>query len=61
MKTGIIPKTDERRLGWFDHVKRMRDNRLAKIMLNWKPSGKSRRGRPKKQWKDNLTDNLNTN
>ena len=60
MKTDTVPKKDERRLRWFDHVISIRDNRLPKIMLNWKLVPKSRRGRPKKQWK-NLYKNLNEN
>ena len=28
-------------------------------MLNWKPTSKSRKGMPRKQWKDNFTENLN--
>ena len=58
VKTGIWTKIDERRLRLFGHVKRIVDNKLPKIMLNWKPTGKSRRGRLKKQWKDYLTENL---
>ena len=34
-------------------------NKLHKIILNWKTTGKRRRGRLKKQWMDNLTENLN--
>ena len=40
----------------------MVDNRLPKKRLNYKPAGKSRRwkqtNKKKKQWKDNLTENI---
>ena len=60
VKTGIWTKIDERRLRLFGHVKRIVDNKLPKIMLNWKPTGKSRRGMAKKSSRgNNLTKNLN--
>ena len=59
MKTDIIAKIDQRRLWWFGHAKEMGNKKLPKILLNWKPTGKSKGCRPKKQSKDNLAENLN--
>ena len=55
MKSGIIS------LERFGHFEKVEDNRLPKIMLNWKPTDKSSGGKPKEKQKrkDNLTQNLN--
>jgi hypothetical protein len=36
---------------WYGHVERMDPTRLQKIMINWKPEGKKKRGRPRRTWK----------
>jgi len=46
--------TDARRREWDAHVRRMEDNRLAKIAGDSRPQGVRRRGRPKKRWKECL-------
>jgi hypothetical protein len=33
---------------WYGHVERMDPTRLSKIMTNWKPEGRKKRGRPPK-------------
>jgi hypothetical protein len=39
---------------WYGHVKRMDPTRLPKIMINWKPEGRKKRGRPRRTWKDGI-------
>jgi hypothetical protein len=39
---------------WCGHVKRMDPMRLPKIMINWKPEGRIKRGRPRRTWKDGI-------
>jgi hypothetical protein len=47
------------RLRWLGHVHRMSSNRLPKQALQWSPrEGKRRRGRPRKNWKATVTDDL---
>ena len=49
-RTGMREMTDvvmERRLRWFERVARMKNNRLPKKIMKWKPPGKRSRGRPK--------------
>ena len=47
------------RLRWLGHVHRMSSNRLPKQALQWSPrKGKRRRGRPRKNWKTTVTDDL---
>jgi hypothetical protein len=36
---------------WYGHVERMDPMRLPKIMINWKPEGRKKRGRPKEPGK----------
>jgi len=36
------------------HVERMDPTRLPKIMFNWKPEGRKKRGRPRRTWKDGI-------
>ena len=59
MKTGIAAKIDEKRVKWFGPVKKMVNNWQPKILLIWKLARKIWKGRPKKLWKYNLTENLN--
>jgi hypothetical protein len=48
----ILEVTEEKRLRWFGHVKRMPGNRLPLKILEWEPEGTRRRGRPKERWID---------
>jgi hypothetical protein len=50
----ILEVTEEKRLRWFGHVKRMPGNRLPLKVLEWEPEGKRRRGRPKERWIDGV-------
>ena len=39
---------------WYGHVERMDPTRLPKIMINWKPERRKKRGRPRRTWKDGI-------
>lgn len=41
-------------LVWYRHVKRMEDTRLPKQTLEWQPSNRRRRGRPKAAWEPGI-------
>jgi hypothetical protein len=43
-----------KQLIWYGHVERMDPTRLPKIMINWKPEGRERQGRPRRTWKDGI-------
>ena len=39
---------------WLQHVQRMNTDRLPKQALQYKQKGRSKIGRPRKRWKDQL-------
>ena len=52
----IIEKTKEAKWRWAGHVARRDDNRWTKRLTEWQPrTGKRRRGRQKRRWRDDLT------
>ena len=55
-KETIIDIIRRRKLGLFDHICRMDDNRLVKHTVLSQMEGKTRRGRPCREWLDNITE-----
>jgi len=48
-----------RRLRWFGHAQRMEEALLPKQVLTWNPTdGKGKRGRPRKNWTDTMSKDL---
>jgi hypothetical protein len=45
----ILEVTEEKRLRWFGHVKRMPGNRLPRKILEWEPEGRRRRGKTQRE------------
>jgi hypothetical protein len=58
VQKNILEVTEEKRLRWFGHVKRMPGNRLPLKVLEWEPEGSRRRGRPKERWIDGVRRSL---
>ncbi|KAJ4446711.1 hypothetical protein ANN_13408 [Periplaneta americana] len=56
--TNIVIDIKIRRLKWLGHIIRMDNNRIPKILLDVKPNGKRRVGRPKLRWLDDVQDDL---
>jgi hypothetical protein len=54
----ILEVTEEKRLQWFGHVKRMPGNRLPLKILEWEPVRTRRRGRPKDRWIDGVRQSM---
>ena len=48
----VLDEITRKQLIWFGHVDRMDQMRLPKIMINLKPEGRKKRGRPRRTWKD---------
>ena len=52
----ILEKIEEAKWRWAGHVARKEDNRLTKRLTEWQPrTGKRRRGRQKRKWRDDIT------
>ena len=57
----IIEKIKEAKWRWAGHVARRDDNRWTKRLTEWQPrTGKRRRGRQKRRWRDDLTAYMGT-
>ena len=48
---GIIEK---KRLQWYGHVKRMPEERIPKLIMEWTPTERRKRERPSKTWIDGV-------
>jgi len=46
-KPDIIEK---KRLQWYGHVKRMPEDRIPKLIMQWTPMERRKRGHPRKTW-----------
>lgn len=44
----IVEDIRDKQLVWFGHVQRMTDLRMPKKIMQWKPGGRRRRGRPRR-------------
>jgi hypothetical protein len=47
-KPDIIDIIERKRLQWYGHVTRMQEKRLPKLIMEWIPGEKRKRGRPRK-------------
>ena len=50
----ILDEITGKQLIWYGHVVRMDPTRLPKIMIDWQPEGRKKRGRPRRIWKDGI-------
>jgi hypothetical protein len=49
-KPDIIDIIERKRLQWYGHVKRMQEERLPKLIMEWIAGERRKRGRPRKMW-----------
>jgi hypothetical protein len=49
-KQDIIDIVEKKRLKWYGHVKRILEERIPKVIMEWIPLEKRKRGRPRKTW-----------
>jgi hypothetical protein len=47
-KPDIIDIIERKRLHWYGHVKMMQEERLPKLIMEWIPGERRKRGRPRK-------------
>ena len=43
---------EQKRLQWYGHVKRMPEERIPKLIMDWMPQERRKRGHPRKTWMD---------
>jgi hypothetical protein len=53
-KPDIIYIVEKKRLQWYGHVKRMPEERIPKLILEWVPAERRKRGRPRKTWMEGV-------
>ena len=46
------------RIAWLGHVMRMDEKRISKRVLEWKPTGRRIRGRPRKRWTEDTEEDV---
>jgi hypothetical protein len=49
-KPNIIDIIQKKRLQWYGHVKRMPEERIPKLTMQWIPEKRRKIGRPRKMW-----------
>jgi hypothetical protein len=53
-KPDIIDIIEKKRLQWYGHVKTMKEERLPKLIMDWKPGEKRKRKKKKKTWMEGV-------
>ena len=56
-KPDIIDILEKKRLQWYGHVKRMPEERIPKLIMEWIPLERRKRGRPRKTWMEEVQAN----
>ena len=54
----IVRFIKSRRIAWLGHVMRMDGRRIPKRVLEWKPTGRRIRGRPRKRWIEDIEEDI---
>ena len=54
-KPDIIDIIQQKRLQWYGHTKRMQEERIPKLIMDWIPRERRKRGRPRKTWMERST------
>jgi hypothetical protein len=50
----IIDIIQKKIIHWYGHVKRMPEERIAILIMEWIPRDRRKRGRPRKTWMDGV-------
>jgi hypothetical protein len=50
----IIDIIEKKRIQWYVHVKRMQEERIPKLITDWLPEERRKRGRPRKTWMEGV-------
>ena len=50
----LLDDIKTKQLLWYGHVQRMKEGRLPKEVMKWRPPGRRKRGRPKHTWAEEI-------
>jgi hypothetical protein len=53
-KPDSMDSREKKIIQWYDHVKRMAEERVTKFIMNWIPGERRKRGRPRKTWMEGV-------
>jgi hypothetical protein len=53
-KPDIVDIIEKKRLQWYGHVKRMPEERLPELIMEWIPRERRKRGRTRKMWMEGV-------
>ena len=51
---GKLDIIERLRLQWYGNVKRMPEDRISKLIIEWTPRERRKRGRPRKTWMEGV-------
>jgi hypothetical protein len=54
----VLDKIEARKLRWFGHVMKMPEERWPAIIHSWIPLGRRKRERPRRSWRDGITEEM---
>jgi hypothetical protein len=54
VKPDIIDIIGKKRLQWYGHIKRMTEERIPELIMEWIPEERRKRGRPRKTWMEGV-------
>ena len=54
----IVRFVKSKRIAWLGHVMRMEEKRIPKRGLEWKPTGRRNRGRPRERWNEDIEEDI---
>ncbi|KAI4471641.1 reverse transcriptase (rna-dependent dna polymerase) [Holotrichia oblita] len=54
----VIKRIKIQRAKWYGHIMREGENSITNIITNWQPGGRRRRGRPRSNWLQEVTEDL---
>ncbi|KAI4455260.1 hypothetical protein MML48_9g00016407 [Holotrichia oblita] len=54
----IVQKIKQQRIKWLRHVWRSGEESVIKLLVEWKPGGKKRRGRPRSKWLEEVVEDV---
>ena len=53
-KLDIMDIIEQKRLQWYGHVKTMPEERIPKLIMDWIPRERRKRGHPRKMWMEEV-------